>query len=109
MATVEECEQALHELAGRLSGDGAKAADFDRTLRCVLPDLGITFTGHLHDGRLDDIRQAADGPAQITLRLSSDDLVALVAGRLNVASAWASGRMKVSAGMRDMFKLRSMF
>jgi hypothetical protein len=41
--------------------------------------------------------------------MSSDDLVALVDGTLKMAPAWASGRVKVEAGVRDMLKLRSIF
>jgi hypothetical protein len=45
----------------------------------------------------------------VRLAMSSDDLVALVAGRLKMASAWAPGRVKIDAGIRDMIKLRSIF
>ena len=41
--------------------------------------------------------------------MTSDDLVALVNGSLNAGSAWASGRLKIKAGVRDMLRLRSIF
>ena len=114
MATVEECEKALHELAARMKQNDTSGPHqrFDRTLRCTLPDIETTFTGRLEDGLLTDIEHAdyATGEsAQIGLELSSDDLVRLVAGELNLASAWATGRLRVHAGVRDMMRLRSLF
>ena len=49
------------------------------------------------------------GDAQIRLTMTSDDLLALVDGSLHLASAWATGRIKVEAGVRDLLKLRSIF
>lgn len=113
MASVEESERALHRLAGNLSGasDGdRKKADFDRQLSCTLKDLGVTFLGHLHDGTLDDIRQADGNPsADVRLTMTSDDLLELVNNRLSLGSAIATGRVKVSAGVLDLLKLRSIF
>ena len=110
MATEEQCEQALHTLADRLAAaDGSSANGFDRTLSCTLPDLGLVFTGHLHDGRLTDIVRTDKRNAQVKLTMSSDDLLALVDGRLKMASAWATGRVKIDAGVRDLLKLRSIF
>jgi hypothetical protein len=113
VATVEACEKALYELASRLDdkepSEGRRS--LDRTLTCNVKDLGIVFAGHLHDGRLDDVRRldADDRSAQVKLAMSSDDLVKLVAGELNLAAAWATGRVKVDASMRDILRLRSIF
>jgi putative sterol carrier protein len=41
--------------------------------------------------------------------MKGDDLVKLVAGELNMAAAWATGRVKVDASVRDIIKLRSIF
>jgi putative sterol carrier protein len=113
MASVEESEQALHQLAANLAGASAgdrSKVDFDRRLSCTLSDLDVTFLGRLHDGTLDDIRQgSANPPAEVRLTMKSDDLLALVGGQLNLAAAMATGRVKVSAGVRDLLKLRSMF
>jgi putative sterol carrier protein len=113
MASVEQCEQALHKLAANLSGadpGDRDKVDFDRQLSCTLSDLDVTFLGHLHDGTLDDIRQTTPNPpAEVRLTMKSDDLVALVDGGLNLGAAMATGRVKVSAGVRDLFKLRSLF
>jgi alkyl sulfatase BDS1-like metallo-beta-lactamase superfamily hydrolase len=111
MATEQECEQALTMLAERIaSADaGTKHNGFDRTLSCTLPDLDLTYAGQLRSGRLENIRKTDSSAAQVRLTMSSDDLVALVAGRLGMASAWATGRVKIDAGMRDMLRLRSIF
>lgn len=111
MATVAQCEQAMATLAERLasSDQGNRAASFDRSLSCTLPDLGVIFAGRLHDGLLTDIRQVPSTEAQVRLTMTSADLVSLVAGELNLAGAWAGGRIKIDAGMLDLIKLRSVF
>lgn len=111
MASLQESEQALHRLADRLAekDPASRTTGFDRSLSCSLRDLGAVFGGRLHDGLLLDIAPATSAAAQIRLDLSSDDLIALVDGSLNLGSAWASGRVKVHAGVRDMMKLRSIF
>jgi alkyl sulfatase BDS1-like metallo-beta-lactamase superfamily hydrolase len=112
MATVEQCEQAFHTLADRLaSADEAtrKRSALDRSLSCTLGDINAIFAGRLHDGQLEDIRQVDSPEAQIKLRMTSDDLVNLVAGELNFGKAWANGRIKVSAHPLDLIKLRSVF
>lgn len=111
MASLQECEQALHQLADRLAekDPAERKAGFDRSLSCSIRDLGAVFGGQLHDGLLLDIKQVDTAAGQIKLDLTSDDLVELVDGSLNLASAWAGGRVKVSAGVRDMMKLRSIF
>lgn len=111
MATVEECEQALADLADRLAANDSarRSASFDRTLTCTIRDLDVIFAGRLKDGQLVDIRRAPSKDAQVRLSMSSDDLVALVAGDLKMATAWANGRVRIDASVRDMLRLRSLF
>lgn len=111
MATVEECEQALGDLASRLAANGSarQSVSFDRSLTCTIRDLDVIFAGRLKGGQLVDIRRAPSREAQIKLSMNSDDLVALVAGQLKMAGAWATGRVKIEAGIRDMLRLRSLF
>jgi putative sterol carrier protein len=111
MATVEECRAALHKLAKRLSDNAAEARqklDFDRTLACRVPDLDVAFHGRLTGGRLEDLTDGDDPRAKIKLTSTSDDLVALVNGQLNIMSAWTGGRIKIDAGMMDLLKLRKL-
>jgi hypothetical protein len=111
VATAEQCEQALHALAEKLASNDPshRKLGFDRTMTCSIRDLDVIFAGRLQDGQLVDIAPAATGEAQIRLTMSSDDLIALVEGNLKVASAWATGRVKIEAGVRDLIKLRSIF
>jgi putative sterol carrier protein len=111
VATVEQCEQALHDLADRLAANDAsrRKIGFDRSMTCSIRDLGVIFGGRLRDGQLLDIGRAASRDAQVRLAMSSDDLIALVNGRLKMASAWATGRVRVDASVRDIIKLRSIF
>jgi putative sterol carrier protein len=76
----------------------------------VLTDPDVNFAGRLRTGSLTDIRQvsaAEAATAKVRLHMSGDDLVRLVAGELKMASAWASGQVKIEAGVLDLVKLRS--
>ena len=111
MATVEECEAAMHKLADRLkSPDGAEARGklIERSISCNLRDLDVTFGGQLRGGEIVDIRRIPEPDGQLKLTTTSDDLVALVDGQLNFATAWASGRLKVDASVFDLIKLRGL-
>ncbi|MFI8522784.1 SCP2 sterol-binding domain-containing protein [Streptomyces sp. NPDC085481] len=114
MATITECRDALDRLSDNLAradGEVRGAAALDRTLSCHITDLDTTFTGRLADGRI-EVRDTLPGPpaekAQIRLRMTGDDLVAMVGGELNFAKAWASGRVGLEAGFRDLLRLRSL-
>lgn len=112
MATVEECEHAMHELAGKLAGNPGSTVRGkieDRSLSCELRDLKVVYGGRLHDGSLLDIRRVNDTRAQIRLSMTSDDLLALTEGNLHLGRAWATGRIRISASVFDLIKLRSMF
>jgi hypothetical protein len=111
MASVEESEQALHRLAGRLQrADGATKGRIEtRSVACRLTDLDVVFAGTLRDGGLHDIALAESPKAQITLTMTSDDLLALSEGSLSLPSAWAGGRVRIDAGILDLIRLRSYF
>ncbi|MDH6113532.1 hypothetical protein P3T36_005305 [Kitasatospora sp. MAP12-15] len=114
MADTDECREALEQLSrnlGRANGNVKQAAALDRTLSCRLTDLDLTFTGTLREGRIQGLAEAPGAPvgrADIRLTMASDDLVALVGGRLNFASAWATGRVRLEAGIRDLLRLRTL-
>ncbi|MEW2167131.1 SCP2 sterol-binding domain-containing protein [Streptomyces sp. NPDC007084] len=114
MATTEECRAALDKLSDNMAsadGDVRSAAALDRSLSCRVTDLDVTFVGRLKDGRI-EVLDTLQGPppdkAQIRLTMTGDDLVAMVNGRLNFAKAWGSGRVKLEAGLRDLFRLRTL-
>ncbi|MEV6650752.1 SCP2 sterol-binding domain-containing protein [Streptomyces sp. NPDC051219] len=114
MATIEECRGALDTLSDNLAkadGDVRSAAALDRSLSCHITDLDTTFTGRLAEGRIHVVDTLPGPPrekAQIRLVMTGDDLVAMVGGDLNFARAWASGRVRLEAGFRDLLKLRTL-
>jgi len=114
MATLDQCQEAVAELARRLTqaGDTVRTHATDRTISCRVLDLAVTFMAQLSDGELTDLQVVPMGaepdPAQIKLTITSDDLVALVDGTLAFPSAWATGRVRLDASFRDLLKLRSM-
>jgi hypothetical protein len=110
MATVDECRQALHDLAAKLDAavEAQGRLDLERTLACRLTDLRTAFSARLSGGRLLDITDGDDPKARIALSTSSDDLVALVAGRLDLARAIASRQVSLKANPFDLLKLRKL-
>ncbi|MBE8476572.1 SCP-2 sterol transfer family protein [Streptomyces sp. TLI_55] len=114
MATIEECRAALEKLSDNMQhaeGDVAAATALDRSVSCRITDLDITFVGRMTGGRIvvqDTIQGAPEEKAQIRLTMKGDDLVALVNGELNFAKAWGSGRVKLEAGLKDLFQLRKL-
>jgi hypothetical protein len=111
MASIEQCETALHQLAEQLAADAGarKKADLDRTLTCTITDLGVVFGARLRGGTLNDIHLVTDAGAQVRLSTTSDDLVSMVDGDLSMAKAWAAGRVKIEASVLDLLRLKSAF
>ena len=110
MATVDEVEQVVRSLADRLAGLDAEVRrryNVDRTVSCHVQDLGVVWTGRLCDEGLCDLRCSDADRAQVRVSVDSDDLLALADGRLAVATAGASGRLRVQAGPRDLLRLRA--
>jgi putative sterol carrier protein len=110
VASVDECRNALHDLAKRLS-ENAEARgklDLDRTLACRLTDLETAFHARLVGGELVDIADGDDPNAKIAMIMASDDLLALVRGELDVMGAVASRRVSIKANPFDLLKLRKL-
>ncbi len=109
MATMDECMTALKGILGDIAAHPA-AAGLDRSLSCRLTDLHQVVLGRLNSGSVRDVQAVPDGPevprADIRLTMSSDDLVAMTDGQLHFGKAWASGRVKLEAGLRDLLRLR---
>lgn len=111
MATMDQCLTALRGILGDLASNPA-AAGLDRSLSCRLTDLDQVVVGRLASGAVRDLQVHPDGPdlarADIRLTMTSDDLIALTDGELSFGSAWATGRVKLEAGLRDMLRLRKL-
>lgn len=107
---MEECRQALVRLAARLDANAETQSriDLNRTLACRVTDLGTAFHARLSGGRLLDITDGDDPKAKIALSTGSDDLLALVDGRLDVTKAVAARRISISANPFDLLKLRKL-
>jgi len=111
VATLSECMTALDGFVSKLAAaDGAR--DLDRSVSCRLTDLGQVVQGRLALGSVHDMTALPDSPAvpkaDIRLTMNSDDLLALTSGELAFTPAWATGRVKLEAGLRDMLRLRSL-
>ena len=111
MATIDQCIKALEGILGDLARNPA-AAGLDRSLSCRLTDLHEVVLGRLSSGAVRDLHVVPHGPelekADIRLTMTSDDLVALTTGDLHFGKAWASGRVKLEAGLRDILRLRKL-
>ncbi|MEU5098676.1 sterol-binding protein [Streptomyces sp. NPDC020996] len=114
MATIEECRAALEKLSDNMQhaeGDVRSATAMERSVSCHITDLDVTFAGRLTGGRI-EVRDTLAGPprerAEIRLSMTGDDLVAMVDGELHFARAWGAGRVKLDAGLRDLFRLRKL-
>jgi hypothetical protein len=109
VATIDECMTALRGILGSLAAHKA-AEGLDRSLSCRLTDLDQVVLGRLAGGTVRDLHAVPDAPtvprADIRLAMTSDDLLALTDGRLSFGPAWATGRVKLEAGLRDMLRLR---
>src|SRR3954453_23125561 len=108
---MDQCMKALQGILGDLAANPA-AEGLDRSLSCRLTDLDEVVVGRLSSGAVRDLHVGPHGPAvaeaDIRLRMTSDDLVALTDGRLSFGPAWATGRVKLEAGFRDLLRLRKL-
>jgi hypothetical protein len=106
---MDQCMTALKSILGDLASHSA-ASGLDRSLSCRLTDLDQVVLGRLSSGSVRDLHAVPADPnlpkADIRLTMSSDDLVALTDGDLHFGKAWASGRVKLEAGLRDLLRLR---
>ena len=111
MATMEQCMKALQGILGDLAANPA-AEGLDRSLSCRLTDLDEVVMGRLSSGAVRDLHVLPHGPAvpkaDIRMTMTSDDLVAMTHGKLHFGQAWATGRVKLEAGLRDLLRLRKL-
>jgi putative sterol carrier protein len=111
VATMEQCMTSLKGILGDLAANPA-AEGLDRSLSCRLTDLDQIVLGRLGSGSVRDLKVQPYGPevpkADIRLTMTSDDLVAMTDGDLHFGKAWASGRVKLEAGLRDLLRLRKL-
>lgn len=113
MATVKQCRVALDDLTAKLAGvePELRARHVpDRSVSCFISDLDVTFACRLDQHGVHDLVEGEPAePADLRLTMDSDVLVALAAGEEDFLGAWLRGRLHVSASMRDLLRLRSLF
>ncbi|MFC6083387.1 SCP2 sterol-binding domain-containing protein [Sphaerisporangium aureirubrum] len=114
MASVDECRAALDKLAeqfGELDQETRSKHVVDRTLSCRITDLDVTFFGRIHQDGLEaftDVPPSDGRPADVRIRVASDDLLSMVNGELDMAKALFGGRVKIDASLSDLFRLRKL-
>jgi hypothetical protein len=114
MASVEACRTALDELSTMLAAvdpDVRERHVPERTVLCRLSDLDHVFVGRIGPDGLHDLTDSTDqdATADVRVTMTSDELVALARGDEDFLHGWLRGRIQVSASMRDLLRLRSLF
>lgn len=110
MATQEQVWEAVERLAARIEAAGAPAdAIPERTLVCVISDLGTAIGGRFKGSRLVELAETSDPTADVRITARSDDLVALIDGRLSVGYAFLTGKVRIEAATADLMLIRKLF
>jgi predicted lipid carrier protein YhbT len=114
MASVDACRTALDELSEMLAAvDPELRARHvpDRTVHCRVSDLDLSFVGRIGADGVRDLVESDDEDPQADVRvtMTSDQLVALANRDEDFLHGWLRGRIQVSASMRDLLRLRSLF
>jgi predicted lipid carrier protein YhbT len=112
VATLEAVQQAVQGLLERLAEvdpEVRRKYAIERTVACRVRDLDIVFLADFDDdGAMRSLTTAERGDGQVKIAANSDDLIALIEGRLSVPTAWATGKLRIDASMLDLLKLRSL-
>jgi len=112
VATKREVEAKLRELIARLAGAGtaqdrlAKTLPDSKVIAVRITDLDADYWTTMHAGRMDRLHHGAPDHADIRIRVSGDQLVAMVDGRASLFAAFVSGQVKIDASVSDLLRLR---
>lgn len=114
MASVKDCRRAIAQLTAMLDAvePELRARHVPaRSVACHLTDLDRWFAGSLDPDGVHGVREldAAEPDVDVRLAMTSDELVALADGEDDFLHAWLRGRVTVSASVRDLLRLRSLF
>ncbi len=110
MATVEEVEAVINDLADKLESlDPTYRAMLPsrRTIQATCPDLDLVVHAIWRNGRLSEVRQGPAPRADIRITCDSDDLLKLANRELAFGHAYATNRVQVHASMTDLLRLRA--
>ena len=109
LKAVEAAVQALLERLAEVDPHVRRKYAVERTVACRVRYLDIVFLGSFDEECiLRELTTDERGDGQVKIAASSDDLIALIEGRLSVPTAWATGKLKIDASMLDLLKLRSL-
>lgn len=111
VATAFEVEQSLQSLVESLANANPEPGSIpDRTIVCAVPDIATAFRAVLRDARLRELAEVAiETEADVRITARSDDLVALVEGRLNAPLAFLTGKIRIDASSSDLMMIRQLF
>lgn len=112
MATVAEVDQTLHDLVRKLENASVEPRSLPerRTLTVHVRDLDLDYIAVFGEGRISGLEQGEpSGDEDVKISVSSDDLIALAKGTLNVGGAMLTGKLRIDAGMRDLLTIRHLF
>jgi len=111
VASAAEVERSIRSLMKKLADASPDPQSIpNRTILVVLPDLKSAYRVELKGGKLRGLRQAETNQAtDARITAKSDDLVALIDGRLGVGYAFLTGKVKVDAPASDLMMLRRLF
>ncbi|MCW2600625.1 MAG: hypothetical protein JWM02_2454 [Frankiales bacterium] len=110
MASEAECAQAFRTLTDLLADVDPETRGkyaLDRTVSCRVTDLGVTWSARVSEDGLEDLTTDDGSKAQVRVTVTSHDLMALVEGRLALATAFATGKLRVQASPFDLLRLSS--
>ena len=108
MASAEQVEQSLQHLVHNLASASPEPGTLpDRTILCVVSDHDTIYRAELRESKLKGLKKVREvTEADVRITATSDDIVSLVAGRLSIASAVLTGRIRIDASTRDLMLLR---
>jgi putative sterol carrier protein len=110
LASEQECAQAFRTLTDLLATVDPELRNkyaIERTVSCRVSDLGVTWSARVCEDGVEDLTTEDGNRAQVRLTVASDDLLALVEGRLAVPTAFATGKLRVQASPFDLLRLGS--
>ncbi len=110
MASVEEVETVLEDLLDRLAEiDDTTSALLPsrRTIEARCPDLDLVRLALWDKGRIHPLESLNGRRPDIRISVRSSDLLAMAAGDLTFARAYASNRVRLDASMGDLLRLRA--
>lgn len=112
MAQAQEVHDAVERLADMFEGvdHSTRGKIPDSTVSVTVRDLDLVYGCRFEAGEVRDVTEIdADRARAATLRITtdSDTLLDVVDGRVHFGHAWATGKVRVDAKIRDLLKLRS--